>query len=63
MDSIFCKARDETLPADNASNGRLKPPSGSRPHCLNIAGIESFVESQGTLPHAWSLPQLAGHIR
>jgi len=48
---------------DNASNGRPKPPPGSRPHCLNIAGIESFVELQGTLPHAWSLPQLAEHIR
>ncbi|PNF21858.1 Tau-tubulin kinase-like protein Asator [Cryptotermes secundus] len=57
------QAHDETLPVDNTSNGYLKPPPGARPRCLNIAGIESFVELQGSLPRAWSLPQLAGHIR
>ncbi|XP_021929053.1 tau-tubulin kinase homolog Asator isoform X1 [Zootermopsis nevadensis] len=57
------QAHDETLPVDNTSNGHLKPSSGGHLRCLNITGIESFVELQGILPRAWSLPQLVGHIR
>ncbi|KAJ9582731.1 hypothetical protein L9F63_022927, partial [Diploptera punctata] len=57
------QAHDETLPADNMSNGHPKQAAGGRTRCLNIAGIESFVELQGALPRAWSLPQLAPHIR
>ncbi|XP_046980296.1 tau-tubulin kinase homolog Asator isoform X1 [Schistocerca americana] len=34
-----------------------------QPRCLNIAGIESFVDLHGGLPHAWSLPQLGPHVR
>nr|CAD7570755.1 unnamed protein product [Timema californicum] len=58
------QALDETLPGENTSNGQPKYLSGKvRPSCLNIAGIECFPEIQGKLPHAWSLPQLAPHIR
>ena len=45
------------------SNGQARKAAGGHPRCLNIAGIESFVELQGALPRAWSLPQLAPHIR
>nr|CAD7262256.1 unnamed protein product [Timema shepardi] len=62
--SRITKALDETLPGENTSNGQPKYLSGKvRPSCLNIAGIECFPEIQGKLPHAWSLPQLAPHIR
>nr|CAD7414199.1 unnamed protein product [Timema cristinae] len=62
--SSITKALDETLPGENTSNGQPKYLSGKvRPSCLNIAGIECFPEIQGKLPHAWSLPQLAPHIR
>ncbi|CAG2053271.1 unnamed protein product [Timema podura] len=58
------QALDETLPGETTSNGQPKYlPGKVRPSCLNIAGIECFPEIQGKLPHAWSLPQLAPHIR
>ncbi|XP_063219538.1 tau-tubulin kinase homolog Asator [Bacillus rossius redtenbacheri] len=58
------QAHDETLPGDNTSNGQNKAfPSKTRILCLNIAGIENFPEVQEKLPHAWSCPQLAPHIR
>ncbi|KAK7794232.1 hypothetical protein R5R35_012552 [Gryllus longicercus] len=63
------QAHDETLPgADNSSNGHHKAAAAPTslpqpPRCLNIAGIENFVELQPVLPRAWSLPQLSGHIR
>lgn len=64
------QAHDETLPgADNSSNGQQKAAAAAPtslpppPRCLNIAGIENFVDLQAVLPRAWSLPQLSGHIR
>ncbi|KAG8231953.1 hypothetical protein J437_LFUL008873 [Ladona fulva] len=39
------------------------PTPTPRVRCLHIAGIEAFEELRGTLPRAWSLPQLSPHIR
>ena len=45
----------------NNNNECIKQPCPIR--CLNIAGIENFVELQATLPKAWSLPELTAKIR
>ncbi|XP_046383667.1 tau-tubulin kinase homolog Asator isoform X7 [Ischnura elegans] len=53
--SCFKDAKDDVVPPP--------PPPAPKPRCLHIAGIEAFEELRGTLPRAWSLPQLSPHIR
>lgn len=43
------------------SEDSTKPAAPHR--CLNIAGIEKYPDLQSALPRAWSVPELAPHVR